>query len=153
MDSREVIDREITSLKLEEKISLVSLHKYEPILKEVISRFTTLGKGAESKLWLWENFKEPIASAQPYDAIEMLRALVPPNEQVWFIAEDFCRTKKNGNFWLYEGTVGPICTLLDNLQSFELYLASKKYEWLLCINHHQVVIASGGEMPEKLIAA
>ena len=153
MDSREVIGREIAALKLESEISLVSLHKYEAILKEVISRFTTLGKGSKSTRWLWEHFKEPMASATPYDPIEMLRALVPSNEQVWFIVEDFCHRKLHGNFWLYEGAVGPICDLLDNLQSVELYLVSKKFEWLLCINHHQVVVASGGEMPARLIAA
>jgi len=32
----------------------------------------------------------------------------------------------------------------------ELYLVSKKYDWLLCINHHDVLIATGRTMPDKL---
>ena len=54
-------------------------------------------------------------------------------------------------FWLYEGRVEAIqqiiseCCLLD-----EIYLISKKYEWLLCINHHDVLYATGGNMPAKL---
>jgi hypothetical protein len=29
-------------------------------------------------------------------------------------------------------------------------LASKKYEWLICINHHDNLIATGKVMAEKL---
>jgi hypothetical protein len=32
----------------------------------------------------------------------------------------------------------------------EMYLGSKKYDWLLCINHHDILVATGGDMPDKL---
>jgi hypothetical protein len=32
----------------------------------------------------------------------------------------------------------------------ELYLVSKKYDWLICINHHDILIATGQTVPDKL---
>jgi hypothetical protein len=40
--------------------------------------------------------------------------------------------------------------ILESCYIDELYLASKKYDWLICINHHDVLIATGKIMAEKL---
>ena len=40
--------------------------------------------------------------------------------------------------------------ILESCYIDELYLASKKYDWLICINHHDVLIATGKIIAEKL---
>jgi len=53
-------------------------------------------------------------------------------------------------FWLFEGKVGSIYNIIEELGLYEYYLVSKQYKWLLCENHHEVLYAVGEKMPEKL---
>jgi hypothetical protein len=54
-------------------------------------------------------------------------------------------------FWFYEGYIDSIELVLGEISyADEIYVASKKYEWLICINHHNVLIATGKLMPDKL---
>jgi hypothetical protein len=51
----------------------------------------------------------------------------------------------------YQGRVKAIRkVILESRYIDELYLASKKYDWLICINHHDAMIATGKIMAEKL---
>jgi hypothetical protein len=36
------------------------------------------------------------------------------------------------------------------MYGFEYYIVSKKFEWLLCENHHDILIAVGQPMVEKM---
>jgi hypothetical protein len=69
---------------------------------------------------------------------------------VWFVAEARSPSKKNGNFWLYESTMETIAPVLQRVQPFEYYVVSKKFEWLVCENHHGQLIASGEPMASRL---
>ncbi len=131
---------------------LVGLHQYEAILLKIIAHFTTLGRSGLNALWLWDSFQEPkFARADcPPMCTAMLRKLVPAEEAIWFVAEDSGRQKEHGNFWLYEGHIDAIAAVLDEAWLFEFYLVSKKFEWLLCENHHDVLIAVGEPMVGKL---
>jgi hypothetical protein len=40
--------------------------------------------------------------------------------------------------------------MLDAAWSFEFYVVSKKFEWLLCQNHHDVMMAVGEPMVTRL---
>jgi hypothetical protein len=60
-----------------------------------------------------------------------LKELVPSQETVWFVAEEWKRIKQHGNFWLCEGTITVIAELLGEMYGFEYYIVSKKFEWLL----------------------
>lgn len=74
----------------------------------------------------------------------ILERLIDPSEVVWF----FVNGDKD-KFWFYQGKVKAIrkvileCSYID-----ELYLASKKYDWLICINHHDTLITTGNAMAE-----
>ena len=52
----------------------------------------------------------------------------------------------------YEGYIKDIVSVLgETTQTDEVYVASKKYEWLICVNHHDYIIATGRNMVEKLV--
>lgn len=134
----------------------VSLFKYEPILVSILDKFTTLGKRGLSYAWLWEHFKEPSFSFYSEDSwkqlAEIVEPLVAPEETLWFVAEDERGTKQNGNFWLYEGKIKAIVSLLGEMTAFEYYLVPKKLDWLLCENHHAVFYGVGEPIIERLKA-
>jgi len=146
MNARDELTATIAALGLEPKVEQVSLHRYQAILQRVSSQFTTLGQNANKTRWWWEHLTNPITTLQPYDPVETLRLLIPANEQVWFIAEDWSHTKSDGQFWLYESTIESISKLVNASRTFEFYVVSKKYSWLVCVNHHGYVIASGQAM-------
>ena len=128
---------------------LVNLHEYEPILVSILERFTTLGKKGVNYSW-WGSLKEPHASIHVAYPPGILQELVPPQERVWFVAEDWQRTKRRGNFWLYEGTVAAIAELLGEMHGFEYYIVSKKFKWLLGEDHHGVLIGVGQSVIERI---
>ena len=87
----------------------------------------------------------------PYDAqgYRYLTTLLPRGEVVWFLAEDKDQ-KKTGSYWLYEGKVGAFSAVIAELPAFEYYLIGKDYSWLLCENHHGVLIGVGQLAIERL---
>lgn len=103
--------------------------------------------------WKWMCFKKEkyVVANLPQQPECYLHELINPNESIWFGALGMagCRDK----IWLYEGKIETIQKVLSETCFFdEFYFVSKKYEWLFCINHHDVLIATGGDMPNKLKA-
>jgi hypothetical protein len=129
---------------------LLGLHEYESILLSIIDQFTTLDHQGVNQRWLWDAFKNPSCSMPLDDATTVLKELVPIGETVWFIAEDARRNKRYGNYWVYEGKIGPIVDVIRETYYFEYYVVSKKFEWLLCENHHDILMAVGHPMVDKL---
>jgi len=39
----------------------------------------------------------------------------------------------------------------ETTQTDEVYVVSKKYEWLICVNHHDYIIAAGCDRVKKLM--
>jgi hypothetical protein len=149
MGTRDLLTEAARSLGLEAQLKLIEPHRYQDILERIISDRTTLGKKGTSTLWLWGSLREPVAYLQPTDPVALLECLVPARASVWFVAEAVS-PKKFGNFWLYESTIEPICAVLRALPHFEYYVVGKNCEWLLCENHHGMLIASGEPMASKL---
>jgi hypothetical protein len=149
MGTRELVTEAAKTLCLEAQMKLVEPQRYLGVLERIISSRTKLNKSAVSALWWWESLREPVAFLQPSDALATLRELIDPSEPVWFVVEAGSR-KEQGNFWLYEAKVEPICRILNELPPVEYYIVSKKLEWLVCENHHGHLIASGEPMATKL---
>lgn len=129
---------------------LVNPYEYEKVLVAILDKFTTLGKKGLNCSWLWNSFKDPKSSIQLDYPPPYLKKLVALEEKVWFVAENQGRTKQHGNFWLYEGKVATIIDILGEMYSFEYYIVSKKFEWLLCENHHEILIGVGSSMVERI---
>jgi hypothetical protein len=150
-DFRADIEEAVKALSLSAStFKLVSLHEYEPILVSILERFTTLGKKGLNASWLWAALQEPHTSIHVAYPPGVLQKLVLPQEKVWFVAEDWRRTKRHGNFWLYEGTVAAIVKLLGEVHGFEYCIVSKKFEWLLGEDHHGVLTGVGQLVMEKI---
>ncbi len=129
----------------------VSLDQWQDIEENICHHFCKLSHPKVRPCWLWEHFKQDTYSVQiqynwPFDP---LLKLVEPAEKVWLFLDE--TINEETKFWFYEGTINEILAVLWE-SSFidEVYIASKKYEWLLCINHHDVLIATGKEMSQKL---
>jgi len=154
-DFRVEIDEVAASLRLAaEDFKSVSLFKYEQILVSILDKFTTLGKSGLYNAWLWEHFKEPKFSISLEEAWkhlpETLEPLLSPEEMLWFVAEDERGTKQNGNFWLYEGKIKAIVSVIGEMTAFEYYLVPKKLDWLLCETHHDVLVGVGEPIIKRL---
>jgi hypothetical protein len=150
-DFRADIKEVMKSLQISsDDFSLVNLYKYKKILVLILDKFTTVGKKGLSYSQWWDFLRKPTEAIQLDYAHIVIEELVSPDEKIWFIAEDWKRNKQQGNFWLYEGKIKSIVSILGEMYGFEYYLVSKKLEWLLCENHHNILIGTGQPMIEKI---
>ncbi|MGV3611327.1 MAG: DUF6756 family protein [Fluviicola sp.] len=97
--------------------------------------------------WLWEHFKLETAglSNRVEYSEQYLDELLDPDERVWFFVND-----RIAKFWFYEGNYRAVKTIIAESYWNEFYIASKKYDWLICMTHHEILLATGKEMAEKL---
>lgn len=131
----------------EERFKPVSLIDWENIQKKVFEKFCYPNHSG----WIWERLKGDTYSVRfhynsPFD---QLINLVEQSEEVWlFLNETVSGCNK---YWFYQGYIKDIVSVLDETtQTSEVYVASKKCEWLLCVNHHNYIIAAGHHMIERL---
>ena len=138
-----------------ENLVTVRSTRYSAVLSRILETFTIYGVQGRDHLWLWEGFKGEHYAVY-LDAPEGYRwlpRLLPPDERVWLLTEDWERRKRDGHYWVFEGRVGTIGAVLGELFAFEYYIVDKKLEWLLCKNHHNVLIGVGSHIIERLQAA
>ncbi|MCC2545502.1 hypothetical protein LJY25_03530 [Hymenobacter sp. BT175] len=120
--------------------------------ERVYQTFCELFHPTVRPLWLWEHFKPgAYALVCEQNPLAFLTSLIDPGEVVWLMLNEMVKGKDK--FWLYQGTPHAIYQVLADCYSLdEVYLISKKYAWLLCLNHHDVAFALGTPMSEKLMA-
>ncbi|WP_456062372.1 DUF6756 family protein [Capnocytophaga leadbetteri] len=97
------------------------------------------------RYWLWEDFsEEAVAYRMPHHNPEYyLDKLIDNQEEIFFIFAE----SENCKFWFYEGKITPVLPLIGELYHYdEFYFISKKYEWLIGINHHDALIATGSKV-------
>jgi hypothetical protein len=150
MSTRDWITAAAKRLKLESQLKLVEPHRFQAILEQIIANRTKLDKTATASLWWWEALREPVAYRESENSISLLQELVDPNEDIWFVAEANSPSKKLGNFWLYESRISPVCKVLSECPAFEYYILPRKMDWLLCENHHNILIGCGEAIVRKL---
>ena len=93
--------------------------------------------------WLWDDLKvETSGIVCEFDPFEKLSLLVNKNEIVYFLVNE--TVNELTKYWCYEGTIDSIISIIcESYGLDEYYLISKKYEWFLCTNHHDVLIGTG----------
>ena len=135
-----------------EDLAPVRLMQYRPILHRILTTFTHYGALGRNKLWLWEGFKGethavPLSAPVGYRCLDRL---IPADERVWLVVEDWNGDKRDGQYWLFEGRVATVRAVLEEVFPFEYYVVDKHYDWLLCETHHNVLIAVGQSMVDRL---
>lgn len=102
--------------------------------------------------WWWSCFRPEPASArytgEASDGSRYIPEVVPPGSaRLWFIAGD-CLDR---SFGVCEGPVEDIRGVSGECHGFEDYIVPKDLGWLLCDNHHDVLIAVGDTVRARLI--
>ncbi len=98
--------------------------------------------------WWWEHFS---TSTGVYftngDGWRHFTEIVPDaDERVWFIAEDFVAPE----YSVWEASVRDVQAVIGKCYGFEFYVIQQQLHWLLCENHHDVVVAVGRVVEERL---
>jgi len=129
------------------KLHEVRKDQWEEILESIESRFLVKNHYSHGLHWGWNKLKEPKLSMrfvdQPY---QYIREIIE-DDVFWFIVEDL-----NDKLWVYEGEKDIIFELIPELCHLnEYYLVSKKYQWLICEDHHEIVHLHGQEVIQRMI--
>ncbi|UOQ51600.1 DUF6756 family protein [Hymenobacter cellulosivorans] len=153
-DLRAEIDQARQQLQLSEQdfAPLPFTTHWAKLEENLYQAFCRLDHPTVRPLWLWERFRPGavglVCDDEPHTR---LTSLVDPGEVVWLMLNE--TVNMGDKFWFYQGTpraIGRVlaeCYYLD-----EIYLISKKYSWLLCLNHHDVLFGIGAPMQERLLA-
>ncbi|MEK4851484.1 DUF6756 family protein [Paenibacillus sp. FSL H7-0756] len=143
---RTEIEELIKSLKLDRsRLFEVRKDQWRRILSEIEERFLEKAHHTHGLHWGWNRLKEPHYSVSFADKdYAKLRDIIQ-DESIWFIAED-CYDK----LWLYEGKTATILQVIPECCRLnEYYLISKKVQWLLCEDHHDMLHLSGQPIIER----
>lgn len=152
------IRAEIMCLKTELNLTdksfrvLTPYDDYKGIEEQIYQTFCKIENGKSRPVWLWQNLIQETYSMEIKDSLEnYLLRLIQPNESIWFgVTGTFNERSK---IWFHEGKIEAIIEILDEICFFdECYFVSKKYNWLICSNHHDILMATGKDMPQKLKA-
>jgi hypothetical protein len=142
-DSRMEIKNCINNFNLE--IIPLNIIKWNEIEHKIINHFT---KTKDGFTWMWENkilkeFDFYAEQITDFDIlIKILSEIINPNEVVWVFIEDTLNYETK--YWGYEGKINYIIKLFKEIHLDDFYIISKKLEWVIGQNHHDVLFGFGG---------
>jgi hypothetical protein len=126
-----------------DEFEAVGIYAWSSIMQKIERTFVKKENSNTKYNWWWESFKGTQSNIdfKQDNAYEFLDQLIDTEEKVWFVACD--SDHDSSKFWLFQGYVSPIQKIIGELPYFEYYIISKKYEWLVCENHHGAFIGLG----------
>lgn len=127
----------------------VGKKQWQDIINNLEEEFLEKKHYSRSVHWGWEVLQEPRYALRFLndDGYKYLNEFID-EDIIWLIAEDY----KN-KMWVYEGKADVIISVIaESIYLKEYYLVSKKYEWILCENHHAVIFGSGNKVVNKMRA-
>jgi hypothetical protein len=133
----------------EERFRPVPLQDWQSIEMQALEKFCYPNNAGA----IWERLKDDTYVVQPqYNyPFDQLSKCIDRSEKIWLFLDE--AVSGRNKYWFYEGYIQDIVTVLhETTQINEVYLVSKKYEWLLCVYHHDAIIAAGNNMVRKLMA-
>ena len=121
-------------------LRLVAADEWRAILKQVFDRFVVDYRRGLS--WLWECLREDGASFDSDCALEKIGPAFDADRRVWLVLEDWARTKKHGNYWVFDCTWGAgIAALGEAIGVGEYYFVDRHFAWMLLETHHCNIVA------------
>ncbi|GEM_PF-1100975 len=150
-DYRVVISEIINSLDIAAAdFRPLSVHEnWQQIEANIYHTFCSISHPGYKPVPLWNHFKlysyTTFSMPRPEQYLDQL---IDESEMVWFMVDEVVREKNK--FWLYEGKIKTIQSVIDETYFRRFHIISKKYEWMLCISAYDHLIATGNNMPDKL---
>jgi hypothetical protein len=112
----------------------VSSLEFEAICKKIWTEYSRFS----DNIWIWETFNQAYTSIEVKQNSIYLEELIASEEKVWFLPND------GKKVWVYATTAATLNKLLEEeVFIHEFIIVSKKYEWLLVLNHHNTLFALG----------
>lgn len=136
-----------------ERFRPVGHTRWQPLLGDILDQFTVSGGADQDRLWLWDDLKEQpvvLRLRSAVEALEVLAAVLPARQPVWFVAEAATGTKGVGSFWVYEADTDGVVEVLAEHSLFEYYVVDRKLRWLVAENHHGALMAVGEPVASAL---
>ena len=117
----------------------------QEVRARVLAKFVPSGH----RRWWWEDFKGAEREVPDGTGWKLPSVIAPdPDARVWFIAED----EQDRVYPVFETTVAHASSVLGECYAFEYYIVAKDLSWLVCENHHNVVMAVGALVEARLAA-
>ncbi|WP_336770840.1 DUF6756 family protein [Paenibacillus sp. MMO-58] len=144
---RDEIEELLKSLKSHEHLVERNKNVWRPVIKNIEEKFIQKQHYTNSLHWGWQRLRDPQYLFRLVDVPNNYIKYFVTDDRVWFIVEDY-----RDKMWLYEGDPNFISknVIPELMHLREYYLVSKKYEWLLCVNHHNIVFGSGQVIVNKM---
>ncbi|BDS12724.1 DUF6756 family protein [Aureispira anguillae] len=116
----------------------VNIREWKGIESKIWTRFSTI----KNSRWIWESLIDDYSSISVnYETLD-LESIIKSSEQVWFLLDE--TVNEQSKFWIYEGTINAFEKIFwESGYTDEILIVSKKYEWILIINHHDIMIGTG----------
>src|SRR5690606_7437811 len=146
---RQEIEKIRSDFDLTNKIVPVSLSEWRSIEDKVYDTFCGIPHNHSRPVWIWENLKvESAGMSLDKHAYLLLDKILDKDEQLFLLLNE--TVNEASKFWIYESTVLPIQFVISEASEIdEVTIVEKKFNWILCINHHNNIIVGGDRMVEK----
>lgn len=142
MDLRDDITEAIRD-RTDIDFTFVRLNRYEAVLDRFAERFLVHGRRDLKLIWLWSSLRHQVSSSQPDDIFTTLTERLSPSERYWFIASD-----EASKYWVAEASGTGIVETISEMYGFEYYISDLSMTWMLCENHHGVLIEASADSPQ-----
>ncbi len=121
----------------------LNINEWNTVYSNIKKKFLYERPSKVKRSWLWDDLKvETFGISCKNDPYEKLGLLIGKNETVYFLVNE--TVNEMTKYWFYEGKVDTIISVIgESLGLDEYYLISKKYDWFLSTNHHDVLIGTG----------
>lgn len=150
MDSlsvRSEIEELIKTLSINrEELFEVRKDRWKTIQERIEKQFLKKTHYTQDLHWGWNRLQQPRYALrfidQPYRSIKE----IIEDDDMFFIAEDL-----HDKMWIYEGRKSIIFDkIIPELYHLdEYFLVSKKYRWLVCEDHHEIIHFAGQDIIER----
>ena len=147
---RQEIDKIIREHNLIDSIWAVSLSDWKSIESTVYDRFYDTKTHRYRSAQIWESLKVVRTGLQTaLHPFSVLDRFIDHNTGVYLLLNE--TINEHDKFWIYEGTILPLQVLISESEyTDEVTIVDKKFNWILCINHHDMIVVGGQEMVDKL---
>lgn len=121
-----------------DQFSEVNIKDWKEIESKIWKRFSS----SNNSRWIWGSLVDDYSSIPVnYETLD-LESLIDSSEKVWFLLDE--TVNEQTKFWSYEGTINAFMKIFgESVWTYEILIVSKKYEWILIINHHDIMIGTG----------